>query len=150
MKYTVRYNVFETNSSSVHSLTFGKKMEHPDLETDKDGYTVARYGWFDKTVDDYYEQSQKLSYLVSYLYYMFDNIEDLYDSDEFRILEEVIVDYCGTKGLKIGSNPNEPYLDHQSLPGMYNYVINDDTFFNKNFLTTFIFCPYVGIHTDAD
>lgn len=152
MKEVIRDNIFETNSSSVHSLTFRNNLEPSELAK-RNGYTYAHFGEFGKEYMKYFDQQTKLDYLVSYLYYLIggcSTLEDIYDCYEFKILQEAVCEHAGTKGLKIAKNPAEPMIDHQSMPDNGGGFLSWSDYYNKEFLQNFIFNPEVGFQTDCD
>ena len=54
-----RMNVFETNSSSVHSLTFGNNNEN-DLVVENDGYIHLSMPYYGKLFDVFSNSYDKL------------------------------------------------------------------------------------------
>ena len=89
----IRSGVFETNSSSVHSLVFSKEGLEPSvLPVDKNGKIITDFGEFGKEYCIYDTQAEKLSYLVTCLYYLsggFD-AEGVYDNYDFQTLEKYV------------------------------------------------------------
>lgn len=151
MKEVIRNDVFETNSSSVHTLTFKNDLE-PSRLMKHNGYTYAYYDKFGKDYERYFDQQDKLNYLISYLYYILGcpSREEIYESYEFSILQEAICEYAGTKGLRIAKNPAEPDIDHQSQPYSCGSFISEGTYYNKDYMKNFVFNPQVGFQTDCD
>ena len=84
---SIRKNIFETNSSSVHTLTFKSDgLEKSHLPVNKSGYTLAYYGEFGREDAYYFTQEEKLSYLVTLIwYYDCDYIDESEDSDLRKI-----------------------------------------------------------------
>lgn len=133
----VRRNVFETNSSSSHSVTVvDSTLVKSDLEVVEDWNIcdgeptilvdlVGFCSWY-----DHESQNDKLAYLVEQIAYITDNYhalcwygtdeeqreakERLYDSDEFKELEEEICDYVGCSHIRIKENASG-YIDHDSV-----------------------------------
>ena len=66
----VRISVFETNSSSVHTVTFSNVGLQDSNLPMKDGYVIAHYGEFGKNRQTFNSQEDKLSYLVTCCYYL--------------------------------------------------------------------------------
>ena len=151
MKRKIRNNIFETNSSSIHTLAFSGKLEPSNLKS-YNGYTYAHYGEFGKEYMRYFDQQTKLDYLVSYLYCIlkYPSREGMYDSYEFGSLQEVICKYTGTKGLRIAKSPAEPSIDHQSQPYDYGGFISEKMYYDKEFIKNFVFNPQIGFQTDCD
>lgn len=124
----IRRNVFETNSSSTHSITFSASTNDPQpniLPIDSDGYIHIRLGEFGWEEASYSDQYNKLSYLITMCAELngidfwcitatkFDeSVEELYDCDEFQLISDVIAQYAGCEGIKV--DQCEGYIDHQS------------------------------------
>lgn len=146
MKYTIRRNTFETNSSSVHSLVYrNQELEPPDLPINKETNKVkAYYGEFGKDYNVYYDQSSKLSYLLTCIYYHYYNDEEIENSYAFEILQDIVREYCGVDGIEICGG--EPYIDHQSYP--------DDMFgivgYSDEAIRNFLFNGDIGLKTESD
>ena len=72
MKSKTRKGIFETNSSSVHSLVFlNQKLSKPNLKElriDKDGVIKIPLGYFGKDYRIYSSQKEKLSYIMTTFY----------------------------------------------------------------------------------
>ena len=116
MKRNIRNEVYETNSSSVHSIVvMDSGLESSKFELDDEGYIVVPFGKFGKDVEYFTEQEDKLSYLITKLYYKCGwDIEDILNSYKFHCLEKAIMSYVdGCRGIKIDSSI-EPEIDHQS------------------------------------
>jgi len=108
----VRHGVWETNSSSTHSITIGNQInQEPQLRTNEHGYVEVYcddYGWGGGPLDTVQE---KLEYLVCYLIncYIPGCYEpyNFYTSDFYHRICEVL----NVKGITV---KNEGYIDHQS------------------------------------
>lgn len=159
----VRHNVFETNSSSCHSVTIvDRTLVASDLEVVEDWDIcngeptilvdlVGFCSWY-----DHQSQNDKLAYLVEQIAYITDNEyalgwygneeeqreakERLYESEEFKELEDVICDHAGCKHIHIKEGASG-YIDHDSvccsieelknydLPGSYvSFVFGADSY----------------------
>ena len=146
MNRKIRKGVFETNSSSVHSLVISNEGREPsEFKLNKDGEIEIDFGQFGKDKRIYTSQYDKLSYLITCLYYLSGwEISDIYDRREFREIQEAICKYTGATEIKI-IGEQEPEIDHQSQPydgieiiNVYDKVIN------------FVFNKYVLLKTDCD
>lgn len=140
MKRQIRWSVFETNSSSVHSLAFNPSgREKCKINRNKDGYLIVDYGQFDRNYDLFTTQTEKLSYLMTQLYYIYGSTEKVYEGYLFEIIEDAVCKYANAKGIKI-KDKTDPYIDHQSIPeygeiSLINIYDDDaiiDFVFNKN------------------
>ena len=148
MKRQIRRNVFETNSSSVHSLTLRKygKYDENKLTITDDNYIEVKLGTFgkDKNEHIYKGQNQKLSYLVTFLYYTCeckdDDIRNIYEDYDFEKIESTICKYTKTKGIRILYK--KPFM--ASHPESYDSIELVDIH-DSNDLMNFIFNSCVSL-----
>ena len=149
MKTTIRINVFETNSSAVHSLSISHNgLEPSNLPVDKDGYIVTDFGDFgdyDKGITAY-DQVTKLSYLATECFYLNHWDKDLDDNWQWQHIHDAIQEYTGTKGVKILGKV-EPSLNHQVQPE-YEPKFCDPWDYDS--VINFVFNKYVGIKMSHD
>lgn len=129
MKRTIRQNVFETNSSSMHTVTIkGKININPNIYTTGDCIKLEldEYGWSGDPCDDF---RSKLAYALSmvlnteypdYRYYYEDFIIDqeiMEGLDGYKLILDAINKYCPCAKIIIkkrrGFYPYG-YIDHQS------------------------------------
>ena len=122
----IRKGVFETNSSSTHSITFsGKELEENKMEIDYDGYIHAKFGEFGWEVRSYYDQETKLSYLLTMAMHLNDfyiwcgsteknerEIEEFMKTEDFERISNAVGEYAHCNGIII--DYGEGYIDHQS------------------------------------
>lgn len=155
-----RYGVFETNSSSTHSLTLSPTMENmvkspvSDYEI-KNGFVEIRpsdYGW---EVESYSNIHDKASYL--YVDAMtgedssnVDPNDDFYRNRNFKLkmIVDAFKEYTGLDvKFKTSSDKYNPfgYIDHQSH-GLCNEVFEEGT----NGVIRFIFSENSYFQTDND
>lgn len=149
MKRKIRKNLFETNSSSVHTLAYkNAKWANPDLPINPEtGKVIGRLGKFGKGYRYYETQAEKLSYLLTAIWCFCDkDFEEAEDSWCFRDLEEIIMDHCDCTGLEI-DRLSEGYIDHQCYPDYGECELFDLTKFN---MENFIFNDNIMLHTDCD
>ena len=126
----VRRNVFETNSSSMHSLSVIGSDRMTTLES-KDGVVVVSYGEFGWGYDSLTTPSEKLCYLVT----QYSESEDMLDK-----IKEAVFDYTGLKLIIYEPKDSfweKGYIDHQSDGMISEYItdkqsIIDIVFNNKN------------------
>lgn len=162
MKKQIRFNIYETASSSVHALVVSNKHMHKSkLKIADDGYVhVNLTEYYGKDAKDYKGQREKLTYIVTWIYIYFGcSIEELYDKNLWKDFNNAFADYVGNgcKGIWIdktmfnGSETAVDYLDHQSVPwGAYDSgkcVVN---LYDIEQLINFIFNPFLWLHTDCD
>lgn len=122
----IRHSVFETNSSSTHSITIAHgKIANNNIPVDRDGFIHTELGEFGWEVWDYKDQAGRLSYLVTMLavksdvetYWYKDRsaqdiVEEVMETREFEKLSDEIGRHARCKGVVI--DPSEGYIDHQS------------------------------------
>lgn len=168
--FKIRKGIFETNSSSTHSVSIegDKKLDNPNLpvycESNKVKSGFGKFGW---EVDSYADQETKLSYLLTMIAEVNkrkDNLCSFYELEDFKKVEDVIKKHCKCDGIDIGKEPEiekykwydgeyysyniDGYIDHQSTE---TYHCLDD-FLNDWGVTIeeFIFSPNVWLNTDND
>ena len=151
----IRQNVFETNSSSVHSLVINSEGLEPsnlkiDSETNRIDVTTQYFG---KEYILYNEQEDKLSYIVTYLVTELQNSYDDWEvlkklkySYRFTTLEEIIKDYCNCDGINVIIN-EESGFDHQTDPTNATCIVN---LYDDNEVKNFIFNKYITLKTYCD
>lgn len=139
----IRQAVFETNSSSSHSVTIS--TESAILETfplnDKGNLevTFGEYGWDEER---FYDKEDRLSYAATYVYNDGTN-------EEKKLFEETLKEHTGAKKIKYmvggeGAWHATGYIDHQS-------VYEAQTIFSsKESLRMFLFNPNSYFETDND
>lgn len=163
MNRQIRKSVFETNSSSMHSLTVTKTDTWDTLHVNEfENKVITEFGEFGWEVCDYYDAETKLSYIVTMLVetnYDCYSLEELYETDDFKLINDAVADYCNCDGILINSrleqecwngkyyeySDHDGYIDHQSVIGitelLYEYGCT---------MTEFIFNRGVVLHTDND
>lgn len=148
MKRKIRKNVFETNSSSVHSLAISNDgRESSEFKLNKHGEIEVDFGQFGKDLCFYNSQYDKLSYLITCLYYLSGyEVSDIYDRLEFREIQDAVCKYTGATGIKI-LGEQEPEIDHQSQP--YSGIEIIDVY-DEDAVINFVFNRYVSLKTDCD
>ena len=148
MKKQIRSNVFETNSSSVHTLTISTEGREPStFKLNNEGKIEVDFGSFTNECKIYSSQYDKLSYLITCLYYLAGyDVDNIYDNLKFSYLEDAICKYTGATGIKI-INKNEPYIDHQSIP---YYDIELVNVYDEEAVINFVFNKFISLKTDSD
>lgn len=151
MKNVIRRGVWNSNSSSVHALTIDKSGMRPsNLPTDSEGYIVGHFGYFGTEECVYSNQEDKLSYLLTQLYYLNHYSDDFSDFYPFLCIEEAICEYTGAKGIKIEGNFNDKCgIDHQSIPEYFELNMGIDYCSNES-IQNFIFNSYISFSTGSD
>jgi hypothetical protein len=159
----IRKSVFETNSSSTHSVSIQKsgRLDSSYLKVDEEDNKVhVQFGEFGWGVESFYSQEEKLSYLCTMVAEAegrnLKTEEDFYNSEGFQLINGVVSEYCNCDGVVI-DNANfkttswglehEGYIDHQSCEySSLQEFLND---YDTNVIE-FIFNNGVVLHTDND
>lgn len=168
--FKVRKDLFETNSSSTHSISIRgkKKLDKSNLPIcSKNNKVEGKFGKFGCEVDSYTDQETKLSYLLTMIAEVNkrkDSLCSFYELEDFKKVEDVIKKHCKCDGIDIGKEPEikkykwydgeyysyniDGYIDHQSTETYH--CLND--FLNDWGVTIeeFIFSPNVWLNTDND
>lgn len=130
MKRKIRNSVFETNSSSMHSLSYTKykELEKSTLEIDEDGYIHVEMGDYSDIEKDLVTQKEKLAFVISYmneeLYYgkndyTYPTEEEFEKYGPYVKLKEMICDYTGCKGIVIDDyDPQIAASESMSISGL--------------------------------
>ena len=150
MKVT-RHSVFETNSSSTHSISIDDTGVLDDLlPVNEDGicYVLAdEYGW---EVEDYNDAATKASYCLVYAKTSGNDTCDCL----INMLTEAIKEVTGAKEVRYIPKDGEDdyykwgYIDHQSHIGDGDAC--GEAFESKENLKQFIFNRRSSLHTDND
>jgi hypothetical protein len=129
----IRQGVFETNSSSTHSICIAKVT---DLKLPESLYfSLGEFGWEESRLDTDYEKA-------SYLYTAFK-----YTSNEAQF--EKVVALLEEAGVKVEIEETEPqwyYIDHTEYLGPFMQYMSTD----KDKLLSFLFSGLSFILTGND
>lgn len=158
----IRHKVFETNSSSVHTITI--PVEHRlapnQMKLSADGYIHISFDDFGRHHCVYREQRDKLSYLLTmartvegyadswwYDGTLKSDIRRLVKSQAFKQVSSAIAAYTNSKGVWIDRDW-DGVVDHQTA-GDYDSF---QDFLDKNNIdiVRFVFDPDVVLTTDSD
>ena len=146
MKKLIRNSVFETNSSSCHSISIGKSDVYDSITPDKNGLIVLEpmeFGWEQERYDDPYT---KLVYLWIYIKDWSGKEED----DFMETYQRVVCEHTGASRVIMNKGNNEwyphGYIDHQSVEDRnYHHL-----FYSDQTLKQFLFDPESWLVTDND
>lgn len=156
----IRRSVFETNSSSTHSVTIlHNGLEKNDMRVHEDGYIHTEIGEFGWEIADYKAQEDRLSYLVTMLaekngMYRWwsnkksakENVKELMSVPEFKRISKEIGKHAGCKGIII--DPSNGYIDHQSHDTYSTLQDFLDDYGTD--VVEFVFGRGTVVHTDND
>lgn len=169
MKRQIRKYIFETNSSSMHSLTIKNGyMEDSDLYIGTDNKVNVDFGEFGWEICDYSDQYTKLQYILTMCACTEGckciTPDDFFGTEGFKSISDAIASHCGCDGIRIREDSlrtkhwnyyNKDYLDfdgyidHQSCD---KYLSVAD-FLKQNNISSvenFIFNNGIIVHTDND
>lgn len=146
MQRSIRVGVFETNSSSTHSICINEPcgMDYVSLPVDEDGCCEVfpgEFGWEERT---YRDATTKASYCLTHAKAI------RRDETLVELLRGVIQEQTGAKEVRF--TPIDPddeyyawgYIDHQSND------VCDEAFYSTDNLRNFIFNPLSVLVTDND
>lgn len=145
MKRTVRKNVFETNSSSVHTLI----LAHGDTNVMKVKleFEPGEYGWGPETLTSCFERAD---YLWTFLYNAFEK-----DPEKMETIKGKIQKILGEYGIECVFNAPKDwwcYIDHYT--SWYNDSPEDSIFYkmldDENTLIDYLFNDNTKIYIDND
>lgn len=149
----IRHSVFETNSSSTHSISISKDVKTLDpLYVDENGVVTINgeeFGWDEET---FRNAEAKASYAMIYAHEWSGEKKDVH----VQILTDVIKQQTGCKEVVYNysdegwdtDKTDKPwgYIDHQSVEDRdLDYLFED-----PEKLRMFIFNPASTLHTDND
>lgn len=148
MKKKIRSSVFETNSSSMHTLTLKNSDETKDfvLELDKDGYLHIETGDYSELKKDLKEVPEILSFVASWIveYGYYDGWGEEHDyenpsPDEMRtfkgfdVLENIVKKHTGAKGIIIEE------IKKSEFPSAESLSIKEEKMLDPNVMEQLIF-----------
>lgn len=137
MNRVIREGVFETNSSSSHSISIAEWRQgaKPSLLNPRDDGVVRIYpGEFGREVEDYYDPASKASYAYVYA-------RDYGTKENMEMLRKVI---SAETESEVEFVEGDGYIDHQSSD------VCAEAFDSREALRSFIFNPDSVLHTDND
>ena len=126
MKRTSRNGVFETNSSSVHTIVLKHEGPYvPELETDGNRVVTHCHDYSEYGHDDdayLSTQQEKLDYLMSWLTvkHDYDYGGELYDTWEYGHVLEAIKSVMPEIEVITVLDEDKACFDHQTAPYSYN------------------------------
>ena len=157
----IRRNVFETNSSSSHAISFSDSkhtLDYTQLIPDIYGVIHChfdKFGWW-YSGKNTNSAEVKLNYLITQIYETNDCIhpwccekyeiqetaESVMETDDFKMLEEDIVHTLKEQGINakkiVVDSDQEGYVDHQSVCAIRNVLPDEcgtysDFIFDKGY-----------------
>lgn len=121
----IRKGVFETNSSSMHSLTIGNDATDRSIDDSEIVIDVGNgeYGWSGDTLHSWEDKADYFG------------VECFYDDNKQEMLERVLKSKFPNAKIRFG---NSGYIDHQSSGDAWNKVDSDDDLYNIIFGDSYI------------
>lgn len=146
MNTKIRLSIFETNSSSTHSLTIKKdctKYDTIPFDDDYEKTIILDGGEFGWEIEDIYSAKVKANYCAVCCLYYEDN------PSYIDRLINVIEQHTGAKEVLITCTINidpktDSYIDHQSVSVALDVLKSEEE------LRNFIFNPNCILHIDND
>ena len=135
-----RIGVFETNSSSSHSISICHGQLTDTLGVDENGVCEIYPGEFGREVVEYNDAAEKASYCLTYAKCLGE------DKDYPEMLAQVIKKHLGCKEVQLCAMQDGSwgYIDHQS------FDVCAEAFESEESLIDFIFCQESELKTDND
>jgi hypothetical protein len=142
----IRRSVFETNSSSCHSVAVAGGVEPGDLldslPVDNGGQVSLMPGEFGRSYDFTNDVRMKASYCSTYA-------RNYGIEADIELLVKVICEHTGADTVLFDENTApysdpEGFIDHQSID------VAQSVFFDEDTLKLFIFHPRSTLRLDAD
>lgn len=121
MKIQLRKNVFETNSSSIHSICISKNDDYTLPAVCK--FELKEYGWGPD-----YEYNVKN--------YLYTALACLNRTEEIEKLKEILERHNVRAEFESYSSDDDFYIDHPDLEELIEYLFKDE---NENTLLSFLF-----------
>lgn len=151
----IRRGVFETNSSSSHSISISgnDSWEYPKYTLNVE---FGEYGWEE---NDFYGVENKLSYVLTMVQYHLGDLsweertpEVVLNSNYVKWLREIVKGFCDQEiEIQLMDEMYYPmgYIDHQSTDVLDEFWAEDELTFKSN-MREFIFNNKYSFSTDND
>jgi hypothetical protein len=141
MKTLIRTGVFETNSSSTHSISINNDQgRYESITPDDDGVLRVFTGEFGWEEERYNDARTKLSYMMIYVRDWCGTMQEHFSN----ILKQVVKEHTLCEDVVLMDK--DGYIDHQSVEDNdYHYLFQDPLQ-----LKNFIFNPGSTLTTDND
>lgn len=141
----IRKSVFETNSSSCHSLTLASGDTYEGVTPNSNNQIILETGDFGWSIEDFSDAHSKMSYVWIYMR-DWDTEEHLKD-----MFKKVVFEHTGASEIIMPESEtsygmDSGYIDHQSVESKNLRYLFDSEYTLK----TFLFNPQSSIHTDND
>lgn len=113
MGQLIRHGVFETNSSSTHSIVVNRNGDYVGLTPNDDNEIAVRPNDFGWATDTFEKPEEKLSYLLIYIrdWIPVETLKLVYTK---RLLD-MVKEHTGATNIYLDGDDNDGYIDHQSV-----------------------------------
>lgn len=106
----IRHNVFETNSSSSHSISLSDTTTYTSITPNEEGQIVLNGGEFGWGYESYTDPESKASYFA---------VDNFHNKARLAMLERVVIEHTGVSSVMYNfsleyQEKNWSYIDHQS------------------------------------
>jgi len=141
MKTIIRQSVFETNSSSTHSISISEKGDFLTIHPESDGNIYLNGGEFGWEIEQYRDPLTKANYCA---------VDNAGNEERIEMLKRVIKEHTKANEVIINANTEDwnskyhSYIDHQSNG------TSEDAFESEETLKNFIFRRGSVLYTDND
>lgn len=144
----IRKNVFETNSSSTHSVAMSSEdrgYSH-EMPVDENGTLYIQLGEYGWGPDILYTPYDKLCYVMSYLSQSYSSVEEFAEDAETGDISHMVGEIgchlkedCGVSSIVIKKSDDSwgdglGYIDHQSVGSLYSEDLIDLIFNNSKII----------------
>lgn len=128
MATTIRKNVFETNSSSTHSLCISEEGKYSSISLNEDGNIVLNGGEFGWGWDKFNDPLTKANYCA---------LDNLHNPHRLELLKKVLKKETGANEILINisddwNSPTCSYIDHEGHGTSVDAFLDEETL--KNFI----------------
>lgn len=138
----IRNNVFETNSSSSHSISISSESDglYDTIDLDENANVVLNGGKFGWEEEEYHDALTKANYCA---------VDVFNDPKKIQMLKDVIKKHTGARKVIINfttdyNSENYSYIDHQSRG------TSAEAFSSEKNLKRFLFRHNSVLHTGND
>jgi hypothetical protein len=139
----VRRNVFETNSSSMHSLSISKDKQNQDDSLGKDETLFIELGEYCWGYDELHTAGEKLNYVLTEIHY------NVINKAALDIVKDLVLQKTGCDIEIENYNDGNFWIDHQSID-MLSKQQQASGLCYRDFIENVIFNPNYVIIIDND
>lgn len=155
----IRHSVFETNSSSTHSISISRNTKTLVSLPTLHGEVHIGFGEFGWEQEKHYDAATKAAYIATYI---FNNLSPSHNGESIpkrirKMFEDVIKTQTGAKKVVYDKYDDRPdaydaygYIDHQSTDGYVDPIPAEVALKDAESLRMFLFNPDSYVETDND